>query len=200
MTDKSDFSKPQETVDDAPSTEPQSTYLESHALALDVQHSADALLRLGASDPSLAAMLARLTEAVALEAARTARFSRALTKALADVSPPAPAGDRRPRASRRTRGIIDPFAVFAQSGEAGLRSHLGELDLDQLRDIVAEHGMDHDRLAMKWKDSHRVIDRIVERVEARTAKGSAFRGRTRRNPTPRDNRPTAPDTPAAQPE
>lgn len=35
--------------------------------------------------------------------------------------------------------------------------------------------MDHDRLAMKWKDPTRVIDRIVERVVARAAKGSAFR-------------------------
>jgi hypothetical protein len=44
-----------------------------------------------------------------------------------------------------------------------------------LRDIVAEHGMDNDRLAMKWKDSARVIDRIVERVASRLAKGPAFR-------------------------
>jgi len=50
-----------------------------------------------------------------------------------------------------------------------------DVTLDQLRDIVAEHGMDNDRLAMKWKDSHRVIDRIVERVVDRSEKGSAFR-------------------------
>ena len=36
--------------------------------------------------------------------------------------------------------------------------------------------MDHDRLAMKWKDQERVIGRIVERVMARASKGSAFRG------------------------
>lgn len=37
-------------------------------------------------------------------------------------------------------------------------------------------GEDNDRLAMKWKDEQRVIDRIVDRVTARSAKGSAFRG------------------------
>lgn len=73
--------------------------------------------------------------------------------------------------------MIDPFAVFAETGETGLRSSLSELGLEQLRDIVSEHGMDHDRLALKWKDPGRVIDRIVERVESRTAKGAAFRGR-----------------------
>lgn len=49
------------------------------------------------------------------------------------------------------------------------------LSLDQLRDIIAEHGMDNDRLAMKWKDPARVIDRILERVSSRSEKGSAFR-------------------------
>jgi hypothetical protein len=56
-----------------------------------------------------------------------------------------------------------------------LRNRLGSLDLEQLRDILAEHRLDHDRLAMKWKDPARVIDRIVERVAARASKGSAFR-------------------------
>ncbi len=79
--------------------------------------------------------------------------------------------------NRRKPGVIDPFAVFADSGESGLEERLMTLDLEQLRDIVAEHGMDHDRLAMKWKDRQRVITRVVERVAARTAKGSAFRGR-----------------------
>ncbi|MFG2683889.1 hypothetical protein ACGFYH_34245, partial [Streptomyces sp. NPDC048392] len=58
------------------------------------------------------------------------------------------------------------------------------LTLEQLRDIIAEHGMDHDRLAMKWKDPQRVIDRIVERVESRTAKGAAFRGRPEQSTEP----------------
>jgi hypothetical protein len=71
--------------------------------------------------------------------------------------------------------VIDPFAVFTDKGETGLRERLAALNLEQLRDIVAEHGMDHDRLAMKWRDSRRVIDRIVDRVAARTTKGSAFR-------------------------
>jgi hypothetical protein len=66
-------------------------------------------------------------------------------------------------------------AVMAESGEAGLRERLQALDLEQLRDIVAEHGMDHDRLALRWKDAGRVVDRIVEKVNGRNNKGSAFR-------------------------
>ncbi|MFF9474841.1 hypothetical protein ACF1E9_19760 [Streptomyces roseolus] len=151
---------------------------DSGLLNAHVREVDEALTRLGASDPELAATLARFLGVVASEAARTTRFARALGRAL---MPPdqqaAPRSAERPRRSRRAPGVIDPFAVFAETGETGLRSRLSELDLDQLRDIVSEHGMDHDRLALKWKDPQRVIDRIVERVESRTAKGAAFRGR-----------------------
>lgn len=148
-------------------------------LHAEVQQAGDALLKLGASDPQLAGTLARVVGVVASEAARTSRFARALNKALTNpesltVARPSE-HPRRP--NRRTLGVIDPFAVFADSGEPGLRLQLKKLTLEQLRDIISEHGMDHDRLAMKWKDPQRVIDRIVERVGSRIAKGSAFRGR-----------------------
>jgi len=150
-------------------------------LSADIQRAGIALANLGSSrDPVLAGRLARLVDAVATEATRTQRFARALSKALDEplVSNETSARRGSGRGSnRRKPGVIDPFAVFADSGESGLEERLMTLDLEQLRDIVAEHGMDHDRLAMKWKDRQRVITRVVERVAARTAKGSAFRGR-----------------------
>ena len=63
--------------------------------------------------------------------------------------------------------MFDPFAVFAEGGSEGLRTRLDALDLEGLRDIVAEHGMDSDRLAMKWKARDRVIGRIIDRVRPR---------------------------------
>ncbi|MER6151459.1 hypothetical protein [Streptomyces hirsutus] len=155
-------------------------------LGAQVRDVEEALTKLGASDPELAGALARLLGAVASEAGRTPRFARTLSKALAPPEPrtaPRPA-ERPRRSSRRAPGVIDPFAVFAEGDETGLRSCLGELSLEQLRDIISEHGMDHDRLAMKWKAPERVIDRIVERVQSRTAKGAAFRGRPEHS-TPR---------------
>ena len=56
-----------------------------------------------------------------------------------------------------------------------LRSQLSALSLDQLRDVVAEYGMDQGKLVMKWKDPVRVMDRIVEIALARAQKGHAFR-------------------------
>lgn len=151
----------------------------SSQLPTEFQETEEALAKLSLSNPELTGTLSRLLGVVAVEAARTARFARALEKALTPPEPHATSrpADRSRRGSRRAPGVIDPFAVFTEAGEEGLRSRLSELSLEQLRDIVSEHGMDHDRLAMKWKDPQRVIDRIAERVESRTAKGAAFRGR-----------------------
>lgn len=152
-------------------------------LSTDVQLAGEALLKLAtSSDPHLASVLARLVQAVAAEASRTQRFARALSRALEEPSrskQPTHDRDNARRGNRRSPGPIDPFAIFAEGGEPALREQLATLDLEQLRDIVAEHGMDHDRLAMKWKDLHRIESRIIERVAARASKGSAFRRKPR---------------------
>jgi hypothetical protein len=148
-------------------------------VASDITAATEALAILSSDrDPQLARQLARLVTVIALEATRSSRLTKALATALdtnseLEDSPTKARSVRRPH--RRTPGVLDPFAVYADLGEQGLRERLAELNLDQLRDIIAEHQMDHDRLAMKWKDTGRVIDRIAERVLARTAKGAAFR-------------------------
>lgn len=148
----------------------------------DVARAGDALLALAdKATPELGAALARLVTVVAEEAARTPRFANALARALAGVDATGSTPARK--GGRRKPGVIDPYDVYATDGESGLRGALARLDLEQLRDIVAEHGMDNDRLAMKWKDASRVVDRIVDRVKARAAKGSAFR-------TPADGSPS----------
>lgn len=82
--------------------------------------------------------------------------------------------DTRP-ANRRPPPAIDPYAIY-ESEPATLQNRLRELDLEQLRDVVAHYGMDPRRLAMKWKNSERLIAHIIETVEARTRKGDVFRG------------------------
>ena len=78
------------------------------------------------------------------------------------------------RANRRPPAILDPVALAAQ-GEESLRTELTALTLDQLKDIVADYGMDRDKLVMKWRTTSRVIDRIVEVSISRAQKGDAFR-------------------------
>lgn len=135
------------------------------------------LVALVAANPAAGEALSRLVQVIAAEAARTPRFAKALADALGSSAPvsPAPARKAVSSRSRRSKGLLDPFAVFAVSGEAGLRARLGTLSADQLKDIVAEQGMNHDGAAMRWKTPSRLMDRIVERVWARSTKGEVLR-------------------------
>jgi len=49
------------------------------------------------------------------------------------------------------------------------------LNIEELKDIVAEQGMDRSKLARKWKNKERLINLIVTAVESRMRKGDAFR-------------------------
>lgn len=150
--------------------------------------------QLAAANDDLTAVLANLAAAVAEEASCNAGFRARLREVLAAPRPVngvaaadgvAAMADRQvsaggvakapSRRGRRAPGPWDPYAVYAEVGEQGLTERLSALELEQLRDIVAEHGMNHDGKAMRWKALDRVIGRIVERVVDRAGKGDAFR-------------------------
>src|SRR5262245_33358781 len=65
------------------------------------------------------------------------------------------------RAARRQRAALDPIAILRSQGEKTLRDRLQTLDVEKLKDIVAEYGMDTAKLVMKWKTSDRIIEHIV---------------------------------------
>jgi hypothetical protein len=100
------------------------------------------------------------------------RLMRAFTGRAADGGSK---GHRSPgKSGRRAAAVVDPFEEF-QKGELGLRNRLRDLDLERLRDVVAQYGMDPTKLAMKWKDKERLTDLIVNTVASRSRKGDAFR-------------------------
>ena len=148
-----------------------------------------AVQKLAVADGELADVIATLTAVVAEEATQNAGFRARLSEVLhadrglkataaqatEDAPKPTASPKARPRRGRRAPGPWDPFKVYAEFGEAGLRERLSELELEQLRDIIAEHGMNHDGLAMRWKAPSKVVGRIVDRVVARSTKGDAFR-------------------------
>lgn len=76
--------------------------------------------------------------------------------------------------NRRKLAAFDPFVVY-EEGEGPLRARLGELDVEALKDIVAEYGMDSANLVLKWKTRERIMTHIVSTVQSRSKKGDAFR-------------------------
>jgi hypothetical protein len=130
---------------------------------------------------SLREKFASLASVIANEAERNSSFRRQLEAALAGQQPGLLAMDEdkgstdvHRKGGRRTPSVIDPL-VLARQGEDVLRQELSRLDIEQLKDVVAQYGMDPGKLVMKWKDAGRIIHRIVELSLARSTKGDAFR-------------------------
>lgn len=126
-------------------------------------------------------VLLDLARVVADQAERDPAFADQIAAALGLDDKPAarPAAAKRPPKvdrpkNRRPAAVLDPIAL-ARDGEAALRSGLSPLSLDQLKDVVADYGMDSGKQVMKWKDAERVVDRIVGLALARAQKGDAFR-------------------------
>ena len=78
------------------------------------------------------------------------------------------------RRNRRTPAVLDPVQLVQES-EQILREQLALLTIEQLKDIVAEHGMDPSKLVMKWRRPERIANHIVDMAIARSRKGDAFR-------------------------
>ncbi|MBB5049426.1 hypothetical protein HNR60_004204 [Rhodopseudomonas rhenobacensis] len=113
-----------------------------------------------------------LVRAVVDEAERNTEFARRIDEALGiQEKPKKPALSRA--AHRRAPAAIDPIEL-ARQGEPVLRARLAELDLEQLKDVVADYGMDPGKLVLKWKAADRIIDRIVEVSVGRARKGEGF--------------------------
>ena len=118
---------------------------------------------------SIEERLASLFAEIQREVQKDPDFANRIATALDTNKPGEPV-----RPHRRAHGILDPFEIFRQ-GEEALKARLEALDIEQLKDIVAEHGMDRAKLAMKWKAKDRLIGLIVSTVASRARKGNAFR-------------------------
>ena len=122
------------------------------------------------------ASLLALARAVADECDHNAPFRKRVEEALTQrdrepkVKPPGSAQKRH----RRTPAVLDPVDLAA-SGRENLRNALAPLDIERLKDIVAQFGMDPSKLVMKWKDRERIADHIIETSVTRATKGDAFR-------------------------
>lgn len=152
-------------------------------------------------DSKDAGLLRALAEAVIEEAAKNPAFSKKIAailhygnasgagqydRAKSAAPKPEPAAEgttpkaasakpaARRAGNRRDPAVLNPIEI-AELGEQALTARLNELDEKQLKDIIAEFGMDQSKLAMKWRKKERLVGFIVERALARASKGDAFR-------------------------
>ena len=117
----------------------------------------------------------KLIKRIFAEIQREVDTNDALRQRLAALLPGLESPPASPRKSnRRKPGAFDPLAVFRESPN-DLKPRLEALGVEELKDIIAEQGMDRSKLAMKWKTKERLVDLILSQVKARVEKGDAFR-------------------------
>ncbi|GAB93118.1 hypothetical protein [Gordonia rhizosphera] len=153
-----------------------------------------ALMQLDARNPQAAQLIAGLAKAIIVEAERSTRFAKALTDVvdslasvdavpdttLLGVAPQRTAAPRKRTAApskktSRQPGAFDPFVVFRESGSEGLTERLASLDLEQLRDIIADQELDTRKETGRKRKPEVLVTWIVERVHASENKGRVFR-------------------------
>ncbi|MDE7326086.1 MAG: hypothetical protein K2N63_07415 [Lachnospiraceae bacterium] len=126
-------------------------------------------------------VLKQLVNAVLEEAEQNEDFSRKLEQILSGEETTTErktragkeSGTRR-AANRRDPAVLDPIAMLSED-EGLLLEKLYGLTEKELKDIIADYGMDPSRLAMKWKDRERLVNHIVDAAKRRASKGDAFR-------------------------
>lgn len=132
-------------------------------------------------DKNTVKMLKQLVDAVIEEAAQNDGFAQKLEQILRGEAAASKeknigqkaAGAERP-SNRRAPAVLDPISLISED-ERLLVEKLQGLTDKQLKDIIADYGMDPSKLAMKWKNRERLINHIVDAARRRAAKGDAFR-------------------------
>lgn len=146
-----------------------------------------ALAQLDAKNPQAAQLISGITRVIIEEADRSSKFAAALTGVLdalraeqpSSISATAVTPRKRTAAPKkrvaRQPGVLDPFVVYRQTGGAGLADRLSALNIDQLRDIIAEQELDTRKETGRKRKPEVLVAWLVERVEASENKGSVFR-------------------------
>ena len=127
-------------------------------------------------DKNLKKNMKALFDLIVDEAETNEEFAEALSKIFCNETPEKKmkdnAGEKRAY-NRRDKAVLDPIKL-AEDGELSA-DVLTPLSEKELKDIVADYGMDPSKLAMKWKDKDRLIQLILDTSFRRASKGDAFR-------------------------
>ncbi|RUL52019.1 hypothetical protein [Lysinibacillus antri] len=76
---------------------------------------------------------------------------------------------------KRNPAPFNPEIVLEEKGEEELLHALKALDVDGLKDIVSQFGMDPAKNVMRWRKKDKYIAHIFEVTQNRLKKGNVFR-------------------------
>lgn len=124
-------------------------------------------------DKKLNKKLKLLFEVIIQEAEKNKEFAEAMGEIFCNDILDKDSSVEKRASNRRDKAVLDPIKL-AEEGELK-EDILLPLTVKELKDIVADFGMDQSKLAMKWKDKDRLIQLILDTSFRRASKGEAFR-------------------------
>ncbi len=125
-------------------------------------------------DKNLKKSMKALYDLIIDEAEKNDEFSASLEKIFnSEIIASEESNETKRGSNRRDKAVLDPIEL-AEKGELSAEV-LEPLTDKELKDIVADYGMDPSKLAMKWKNKNRLIQLILDTSFRRAAKGDAFR-------------------------
>lgn len=80
----------------------------------------------------------------------------------------------RKKPATKTNPIINIFEIFQTKGKDDLSSFLNSLDLQGLKTLVLDNGLDPAQKVRKWRSKEKISTFIVETVSKQMSKGGAF--------------------------
>jgi len=119
---------------------------------------------------TLTKLFKQLADLVAEEAETNPVFAAKLDAILAPLPQKASGKGKKAKAPPAP----DVFAEFEVRGAEEFSFWLRSLDVPTLKAIVKANGFDPGKKSTRWKESDKFVPLIVEQVEARLKRGSAF--------------------------
>ncbi|HWL22253.1 MAG TPA: hypothetical protein VNR38_00635 [Ureibacillus sp.] len=79
------------------------------------------------------------------------------------------------KSRKRNAALFNPESILEEQGEEWLLQSLNQLEVDQLKDIISEFGMDPGKRVAKCRKKEKFVSHIVGVTNNRLQKGTAFR-------------------------
>lgn len=75
---------------------------------------------------------------------------------------------------KRESAKINPL-IEVEKGENDLRQKLEELNIQELKNVIYDYGLDNMKNSVRWKKKEKFVNLIIEMSKKKISKGNAFR-------------------------
>jgi hypothetical protein len=125
------------------------------------------------NEKHLISLLTRLVKLLSDEAAKNPVFADQLDALLAPLASK-PLSQKERKVELKVEDLPDIYREFSNRSRLEFGLWLSDFPVQVLRTLIRHHDFDAQRRTVKWKDQEKLIEFIIERIQSRAERGSAF--------------------------